>query len=99
MIYLREVLKELHQDQLQPTPVYNDNKSTITLGSKYSGSIKRVRYMVPRINWLMEQCHDRICELRYLHTSLLPPDMGTKVVSTVQFVHKRDSTLGHPGRL
>ena len=49
----------MNQTQIQPTLIYNDNKSTLTLTTRYSGKHKRVRYMLPRINWLMKKSKEQ----------------------------------------
>jgi len=72
------ILDEMHLPQLEPTPVYNNNKSTITLPTEFSGNHKRVRYMLPRINWLIEKVKEQVFRLLYLNTNELPADLGTK---------------------
>ena len=54
IIFFRNVLAELGFPQFHPTPLYIDNKSTITLGSNFSGNHKRVRHYMARINFLLE---------------------------------------------
>ena len=44
-MFFNGILDEMHLPQLEPTPVYNDDKSTITLATKFSGNHKRVRNM------------------------------------------------------
>ena len=48
-IFFNGILDELHQKQVKPTPLYNDNDASIMLATQYSGRHKRVRYMQPRI--------------------------------------------------
>jgi len=79
VILYRGVCAELHQTQIEPTPVYNDNKSAITLATLYSGAHKRVRYMLTRVNWLMEKTKEQVYELLYLASPDLPADFGTKL--------------------
>ena len=76
VILLRGVSVDLHQEQIEPTPVYNDNQSAITLSTMYSGAHKRVRYMLTRINWLMEKTKEKVYELLYLSSPELPADWG-----------------------
>jgi len=78
IILFRGVLEELRFTQIGPTPLYNDNKPMISLGTQYSGSHKRVRYMLPKINWLMEQTKAKVIELIYMNGLILPPDLITK---------------------
>ena len=93
-IMLRGVLAELHQSQLTPTPVFNDNKSSITLATAYSGNHNRVRYILPKITWLMEQIKEGVAQLYYMETSVLPVDMGTKALPPVDFARLRKKMLG-----
>ena len=93
-ILLQGCLEEMHQHQLAPTPVYNDNQSSITLATQYSGKHKRVRYMLPRINWLMEKTKQGIYNLQYLHTKELPADFGTKRIGGAPFAEGRDRVMG-----
>jgi hypothetical protein len=90
------VLAELHQSQLTPTPVFNDNKSSITLATAYSGNHNRVRYILPKITWLMEQIKEGVAQLYYMETSVLPVDMGTKALPPVDFARLRKKMLGEP---
>lgn len=93
-VFYRGILAELHQVQVEPTPLYNDNKSSLTLATKYSGKHRRVRYMLPKIQWLMEKSKEMIFKLLYLHTSKLPPDLGTKNHTGITFRNKADVVLG-----
>ena len=92
--FFRGVLKELHQEQVEPTPMYGDNDSTIVLASQYSGKHKRVRYMLPKVMWLMEQTKARVFEMLRLGTKELPPDIGTKLGSGPEFRAKMDRVMG-----
>jgi hypothetical protein len=68
VILLRGISVDLHQEQIVPTPVYNNNQSAITLSTMYSGAHKRVRYMLTRINWLMEKTKEKV--LSFQQTSV-----------------------------
>jgi len=84
-ILLNGCLEEMHRTELQPTPLYNDNKSSILLATKYTGNHKRVRCMLPRINWLMEKFKERIYNLLYMDSGILPADFGSKRHSGTAF--------------
>ena len=94
-IFFRGILDELHQTQVEPTPLYVDNDSTRSLATHYDGSHKRVRYMLPKINWLMEQTTAQVIKLVRLNSMELPPDIGTKNGRGVEFYKKRDRTMGY----
>jgi len=93
-IFFRGILKELHQEQVEPTPMYGDNDSTIVLATNYSGKHKRVRYMLPKVMWLMEQTKARIFEMLRLGTKELPPDVGTKLGTGPDYRAKVDRVMG-----
>jgi hypothetical protein len=89
IVLFRGVLEELHLSQLVPTPLFNDNESAIVLGMNFSGNTKNVRYMIPRITWLLEQVRAFTCELFHTGTSHLPPDVLTKPLEPEDFEKKR----------
>ena len=93
-ILLNGCLTEMHQTQLKPIPIYNDNQSAITLATCYSGNHRRVRYMLPKINWLMDKSKEGIYELLYMSTKLLPPDFGTKRHGGISFEEGSNRTMG-----
>ena len=94
-ILFRGVLEEMHQKQFRPTPIFNDNKSTIQSANAYNGSHKNVRYMLPRINWMFEQVQAGTVKAMYHETKNLAPDMHTKPLEGPQFVTKRSINMGH----
>ena len=94
VILLTGCLEDMHQTQLDPVPIYNDNKSTITLATQYGGNSKRVRYMIPRIAWLMEKFNDGIYRLNYMNTNEMPADIGTKRKSGTPFKEGRARAMG-----
>ena len=95
IVLLRGILQEMGHPQLIPTPIYNDNQSTIALATAYSGNHKRIRFMLPKINWLMEQTKAQLIQMKYMQSKELPADIGTKQISSgVEFIKKRDGILG-----
>lgn len=50
---------------MEPTPVYNDNQSSIALATQFSENHKRVRYMLPRIDRLIEKVKEQRWSIRY----------------------------------
>jgi len=93
-VFFRGVLKELHQEQVEPTPMYGDNDSTIVLATRYSGKHKRVRYMLPKVMWLMEQTKARVFDMLRMGTKELPPDVATKLGVGPEFRDKMDRIMG-----
>ena len=79
---------------MQPTPLYGDNDSARSLATNYNGGHKRVRYMLPKINWLMEQTQAEVIKMVRLGTLELQVDIGTKNGRGVDVYQKRDRTMG-----
>ena len=93
-VFYRGILRELGQEQMQPTPLYGDNDSTMSLATKFNNNHKRVRYMLPKIHWLMEQTNAQVVRFFRLGTKELPADLGTKHSTGNEWVHKRSSVFG-----
>ena len=93
-IFYRGILQELGQRQVQPTPLYGDNDSARSLATHYDGSHKRVRYMLPKINWLMEQTKNEVIKMVRMGTQVLPVDILTKNGRGTEFCQKRDRVMG-----
>jgi hypothetical protein len=93
-IFYRGVLQELHLQQVQPTPLYGDNDSTILLSTEYSNKHRRVRYMPPKIMWLMEQTKSHVLKMLRLGTTELPPNVGTKIGGGTEFNMKMKRVMG-----
>jgi hypothetical protein len=89
IILFRGVLDELRLTQLRPTPLFNDNESAIILGMNYSGNTKNIRYIIPRITWLVEQVKGMVCQLFHTGTADIPPDVQTKPLEAPDFERKR----------
>ena len=79
---------------MKPTPLYGDNDSAISLATSFNNNHKRVRYMLPKIHWLMEQTKAAVVKMHRLGTSTLPPDMGTKNGSGTEWEKKVASVMG-----
>jgi hypothetical protein len=95
VVLLRGILQEMGHPQLFPTPIYNDNQSAIALTTAYSGNHKRIRFMLPKINWLLEQTKSHVIQMRYMNSKELPADLGTKqIASGGEFGQKRNRVLG-----
>ena len=93
-IFYRGILKELHLQQVHPTPLYGDNDSTIILATEYGNKHRRVRYMLLKIMWLMEQTKTQVLKMLRLGTKELPPDVGTKIDGGIEFQRKMDRIMG-----
>ena len=94
-IFYRGVLQELHLAQISATPLYGDNDSTLILATEYGNKHKRVRYMIPKIMWLMEQTKAQVLKFLRLGTTELPPDVGTKIGGGTEFNNKLNPVMGN----
>jgi hypothetical protein len=93
-IWLRDLLTEIGFPQTEPTPIYVDNASLITLASEYSGNHKRVKHFLVRLNFLIEQVSKGVVIFVKVHTDLNTVDALTKPLGPTAMFPKRDSLLG-----
>ena len=94
IIYFRAVLSELGFPQIQPTPLYVDNKSLITLAHEFSGKHKRCKHFLARIHFMIEQVEHQVIKLEHLCGLNLPADTLTKALSRPKFEEHRATLLG-----
>ena len=94
IIWFRQLLKELGFPQIDPTPVFEDNSSAITLATKWSGNNKRTKHFSIRIHFLLEQYTTSVIDLVHLSTEYQIADILTKPLPTDQFLRLRDLLLG-----
>ena len=71
-IFYRTILQELGQEQMEPTPLYGGNDSTMSLATSFNNNHKRVQYMFPKIYWLMEQTKSQVVKFFPMGTKELP---------------------------
>jgi hypothetical protein len=93
-IFYRGILQELGQGQMEPTPLYGDNDSTMSLATSFNNNHKRVRYMLPKIYWLMEHTKSQVVKFFRMGTKELPADVGTKHATGSEWVQKRSCLFG-----
>jgi hypothetical protein len=96
IMWLRQLLTELGFPQLEPTPIFEDNASMITLAQDYSGNHKRVKHYITRINFLIEQVKAGVVEFTHVATVDNIADILTKPLGPDQFLHLRPLLLGTP---
>ena len=94
VIYFRDLLTELGFTQLQPTPLYVDNKSLISLATKFSGSHKKVKHFMMRLHFLIEQVNKQVIQLHHQPDDELRADLLTKPLQPGQFQAKRLRIMG-----
>jgi hypothetical protein len=94
VVHLRDLLDELGFTQSHPTPLLVDNKSLITLATKFSGNMKRVRHFLVRINYLIEHVSNHTISVQYCPTADNTADVLTKSLPTPEFERHRRTLLG-----
>jgi hypothetical protein len=94
IVYFRSILKELGFEQLQPTPLYVDNKSLITLAQQFSGNHKRCKHFLARIHYMIEQVEQHVVKLKHLQGTTLQADMLTKPKERPGFKANKKLMLG-----
>jgi hypothetical protein len=94
IVYFRSILKELGFEQLQPTPLYVDNKSLITLAQQFSGNHKRCKHFLARIHYMIEQVNLHVICLEHLRGTEHRGDVLTKPKARPGFERDRDELLG-----
>lgn len=98
IMWLRQLLSELGFPQLEPTPIFADSASMITLAEDYSGNHKRVKHYITRINFLIEQVKAGIVKFEHVSTDINIADILTKPLGPDQFLRLRPLLLGtHQG--
>jgi hypothetical protein len=92
IIYFRQLLLELGFPQEEPTIIYADNTSIITLATDFSGNHKRVN--ITRINFLIEQVRDRVVFFTHVGTKDNVADILTKLLGPIDFLRLLPRLLG-----
>jgi len=86
IVFLRDVLKVLHQPQLSPTIVHVDNTSTIYMANNAVIS-NRGKHFQTRLYFVREQIRDRAIALQHVATTDQLADLLTKCPQVAQ--HQR----------
>jgi len=93
-VMLHGILQELNQTTYEPVEIFNDNQNNILLSTQFSGQSKRVRYMMPRLHWMMEKVKEKVIHLKYLNTQVLQADFGTKAHTPTEHSRKVERIMG-----
>jgi hypothetical protein len=93
-VMLHGILQELNQTTYEPVEIFNDYQPNILLSTQSSGQSKRVRYMMPRLHWMMEKVKEKVIHLKYLNTQVLPADFGTKAHTPKEHSRKVEIIMG-----
>ena len=78
IIFFRDLLAELGYEQLTPTTLHIDNKSTIALSQPLTGEHRKVRHFMARLRFLIEQVEKQVIRLKHLEGTNHPSDALSK---------------------
>jgi len=96
VIWFRTLMAEIGFPQMEPTPIYVDNASLITLASEYSGNHKKVKHFLVPLNFLIDHVNENHIVFRKVPTEVNTSDGLTKPLGPTEFLPKRDLHLGVP---
>ena len=94
IIWLRNQLEFLGHTQREPTTLFADNTSMITLASNFSGQSKRMKHSLQKVHFMMEQVHNSVVRLAYLRTEDHTADILTKPLAPLIHWHHVGPLLG-----
>jgi hypothetical protein len=89
MMWSRQLLKDLGFPQVEPTLMFTDNASMITLANDCSGNHKRVKHYLTHINFMIDQDRLGIDTLDHVSTTINVADMLTKSLGPIDFLRLR----------
>jgi hypothetical protein len=93
-LWFRQLLMDLGFAQLEPTVMFSDSASMITLASNYSGNHKRVKHYITRVNFMIEQVQKGHIQLKHVSGTENVSDMLTKPLGPQDFIRLRAHLLG-----
>ena len=93
ILWCRRLLLSLGYPQLEPTILFEDNKSTISMiKNKCNG--KRTKHIDVRYNLIRELCEQMVIAMTYLASGDMTSDTLTKSLSPAPFIHLRKKIMG-----
>jgi len=94
ILWCRRLLSSLGYPQVEPTILFEDNKSTISMiKNKCNG--KRTKHIDVRYNLIRELCEQMVIAMTYLASGDMTSDTLTKSLSPAPFVHLRKKIMGN----
>jgi hypothetical protein len=93
-LWFRQLLMDLGFAQLEPTVMFSDSASMITLAAEFSGSHKRVKHYITRVNYMIEQVEKGHIQLKHVSGTENVSDMLTKPLGPQDFIRLRTHLLG-----
>lgn len=93
IMWFRQLRADIGLPEMEPTVIYVDNASLITLASNYSGNHKRVKHFLVRLNFLIDLVDRQQIRFVKVDTSLNSSDGLTKPLGPMEFNPKTASLL------
>ena len=94
IMWLRDQLEFLGHEQREPTTLFADNTSMITLASNFSGQSKRMKHSLQKVHFMMEQVQNSVVRLAYMRTEDHTADILTKPLPPLIHWHHLGPLLG-----
>ena len=85
LAWQRELLKELGFPQIEPTTIYEDNKSTIEIASNLNAQHKRVRHYQVKCEYMKEKLREGTVKFEYMKSENQIADVLTKAMTGSQY--------------
>jgi hypothetical protein len=97
VVWMRKLLSELGFDQTSPTPVFQDNTSTMGIGKKGT-AFKRNKHILGKFAYVKEQLDEKTAILQYVPTKFMIADLLTKPLSESLMKHHMNANSIKPMR-
>ena len=95
VIALRNLMKEIGLEQLDPTVIYCDNQPAIHMMQNKGSMAKRTKAMDTQIYALRDRMIDHEVQLKYISTVNMAADIATKPLGRTKFEFFRDIITGY----
>ena len=93
-IYLRMLLKDLGQEQMEPTIIFEDNVAAEKL-TKNNIHHSRTKHIEIKHHFIREAVENKTIEIQHLASTEMLADLLTKALPAPQFLKLRHSILDH----
>jgi hypothetical protein len=92
---LRNLMKEIGLEQMDPTTIYQDNQAAIQIANNRGSLAKKTRAMDMRTLTVRNKVEDQKVVPVYMETSRMLADIGTKALEPSRFETLRDVMTGY----
>jgi hypothetical protein len=92
---LRNLMKEIGLEQLNPTTIYQDNQAAIQIANNRGALAKKTRAMEMRTLTVRNKIEDMKVIPIYIETARMLADIGTKALDPTRFEVLRDAMTGY----